>query len=290
MCKMIGKASRLSSLMAAGVVAAVMVLNVNPASALTILNDWDLNLETVNDEGVFTGLSTTTGIDEINVVGNAVVQQEVSGGSALGQPFEESGVLQWVSATPEVGGGVTFFDLGTAGALYVTFDGLTGVLNNDGSITFDAGVGLISLILDSDNDLDPTTGTTQTLATFLIADPSGGSDLDFFGGAGANATIDVTLELVSVIDDDLFLDENGNNLDVASLTLHLVNVDSLLDEDFDPNPDNTGVVDGEGTSLIFVNNAGQWNLAQQIPEPTTLGLLGAGLIGLGFCMRRKRRD
>lgn len=281
----------LGRLMAAGTVAAIAALSAQPASAAEIILDaWQLNLDTINDEGVFTGLSDATNIDHINVVGSeTTVEQTVVGGSALGQPFEESGKLQWTNFSPEGGGAVTNFSLGTASTLYVAFTGLTGVLNADETITFDAGSGQVILYLDSDNDLDPTTGTVQQIAEFALLDPSGGSDLDFFGGTADNATVDITLDLISVIDDDLFLDEDGNPLDAVSLTLHLVNTDSLLDPNFDPNPDNSGVdADGNGVSLIHVQNNGQWNIAQIVPEPSTIGLLAFGLSALGFFMRRRR--
>lgn len=273
----------LGRLMAAGAIAAVAAFSAQPASA-QILDGWTVNLETINDEGVFTGLVSNTDIDHINVVGSdTVIQQTVVGGSALGQPFVESGVLQWNSTSPEGGGGVTNFSLGTATALYVQFTDLTGVLNNDGTITFDTpNTGTVILWLDDDNDLDPTTGTSQQIAEFAIIAPSGGSDLDFFGGGGANATVDITLELISQIDDDLFLDENGDPIAPGS-SIHLVNTDSLLvsQEDFiDEN--------GDGFTLLEVQNNGQWNIAQEIPEPSTIGLLAFGLSALGFFMRRRR--
>lgn len=282
----------LGSLMAAGTVAAIAAFSAQPASAAEIILDgWQLNLATINDEGVFTGLGTSSGIDHLNVVGSqTTVEQQVVGGSALGQPFSETGVLQWTNYSPEGGGAVTNFDLGTASTLYVAFTGLTGTLNADETITFDAGSGTIILYLDSDNDLNPATGTVQQIAEFALVDPSGGSDLNFFGGTADNATVDITLDLISVIDDDLFLDADGNPLDALSLTLHLVNTDSLLDPNFTPNPDNSGVgPDGNGVSLIHVQNNGQWNIAQiVVPEPSTIGLLAFGLSALGFFMKRRR--
>jgi hypothetical protein len=286
--------------MAAGAVAAITALSVQPAAALVILDEWDLNVATINDEGVFNNFTSKLDIDHINVVGSeTVILQDVSGGSALGEAFIESGILQWTTTSPEGGGAATGFGLSLvenavvagvdqAATIYVQFVGLTGILELDGSITFDQFSGTIKLFADSDFDLDPTTGTVQELAEFQIIDPSGGSDLDFFGGAGLNATVDITLELLSVIDADLFVDKDGNNLDELTLTFHLVNVDSLLDPNVVPNPDNSGVVNGEGVSLIFVQNNGQWNLAE-IPEPSTTALLGFGLIALAFFTNRRRR-
>ncbi|HTO64634.1 MAG TPA: PEP-CTERM sorting domain-containing protein, partial [Bradyrhizobium sp.] len=74
-------------------------------------------------------------------------------------------------------------------------------------------------------------------------------------------------------------------------TVHLVNANSLLDRNFRPNPNNRGVHGGNGTSVIHVLNNGQWNLAapDPIPEPSTVGLLGVGLIFLGFFMNRREK-
>ena len=279
---------------AAGVVGIGLALSAQPAAALILLDDWDLNLSILNGEDLdngstltLVGLVDALGIDHINVVGEANVEQDVVLNVALGQDFIESGVLQFTTFSPEAGGGVGFFNvlLGNALTLYIEFTDLTGTLNNDGSITFDPGAGTIELILDEDNDLDSSTGRILVLATFEILDPSGGSNLDFFGGAGANATIDITLALLSVIKDDLFEDEFGNNLDVLSLTFHLVNTDALLVGGID----NSGLdINGTGVSKFTVQNNGQWNLAV-VPEPSTLALFGFGLIAFGLVSARRRR-
>lgn len=257
------------------------------AQAVTVLDDWNLNLSVVNVEGTFTGLSDATGIDHINFVGESTVTQDVVGGDALGQAFDDDGFLQFTTFSPEGGGGVGFFDLGDAGTLFLEFTDLTGTLLASGDINFDTFSGTIKLWLESDSDLDSTTGTVLELAEFEIIQPSGGSDLNFFGGAGANASIDITLQLVSVIDSSLFTDEFGNDLDEFSFTVQLVNSDSLLDPNYTPNPDNTGVdAFGNGVSIIHVQNNGQFNLAR-ISEPSSLALLGFGMLLLGFVMRRR---
>jgi hypothetical protein len=281
---------KLRELLIAATVALATVVGAGTANAVSVLDDWNLNLGIVNGTAVgatvFNGLANATDIDHTNVVGFATIQQTVVGGSALNQPFAESGLLQFATYTKEGAALSTNFNIGNAGGLYLSFTGLTGTLNGDSTITFNTPSGAIGLFLDSDGDGNPLTGDVLTLATYEIIAPSGGSDLNFFGGTAANATVDVTLRQLTGID-GLFTDTSGNDLELP-FVLHLVNVDSLLDPNFNPNPDNSGVIGGNGTSIIHVQNNGQYNLA--VPEPGTLGLLGGGLLFMGWFWRRQKRE
>lgn len=276
----------------------LFAINVSTAFAFNypILNEWELNLSVLNGEtlngNILTGLSDATDIDYIDLTGEATIQQTVLNDSTANLPFIDDGYIAFDSYRQEGASFNSNFD--TEGRnLYVEYVGLTGVMNPDDSITFDIGstqVGTINFYLTDDSDATNSTNPTLDLwlASFDLLSPSGGSDLDFYGGGGANATVDLTLDLNSVINPLLFTDSDGNSLDTEYF-LHLTNMDSLLDDDYDPNPDNTNVIDGDGFSIIHAENAGQYKIGV-VPEPATLMLFGIGLLGFASISRRKKTN
>jgi hypothetical protein len=276
-------------------------LGMGPASAVpVILDGWNVNLSVVNGGtfdvggGLIGGLSDVTNINKITLTGNSTINQSLSLGSPIGQPFTDDGFLQLISFDDEPAGGL---EASLAGAflgtnlLYFNFVGLTGVFNAGNTITFDPGIGTIQLILT-----DATQTQTEVLADFAIVAPSGGSAINFFGGAGGTATIDVTLLETSSAYAGLFT--NSSNIALPFLTsLHLGNVNALVDPAFAPEPDYgpvSGTCDvvlggiGCTSALLRVTNAGQYNVAAAVPEPGTLLLLSGGLLMLAFAMRRRK--
>jgi hypothetical protein len=270
----------------AAALAGVVGFGAAQAQAYILLDDWDLNLSLVNGAAIsgggnVAGAVDATGIDEVNISGQSVVNQTVVGGNPVGQPFDDSGILQMTNYTPELFGPVQTFDLGNMAVLFLKFDALTGVLNADGSITFNPGAGTVELWMDT-ADFDTSSGSVR-IAEFDVIAPSGGSDLNFIGGGGQNATIDVTLEVLSTIAPGLFMDKDGKAL--STIFVGLVNTDSLL-----RNTDTSGVDEfGNGKVKLTVSNGGQFNIAV-VPEPATLSLFGLGLLGLGYSAKKRRQS
>ena len=268
----------LLALMSAG-----LMVGATAANASTIMNNWQLDLSAVNGTGAL-----ISNIDHLNLSGSSTVVQNVAGGTALGQTFTDSGYLQFTQYVKETGSGgpgfLTIPKLGENGSgdfyqtMYLTFSGLTGTVKNDGTIKFDAGSGTVKLWLDTDDNLNAS-DNADSIAEFQVVAPSGGSDLNFFGGGGSNATIDVTLKMLSAVA-GLFKDSLGVAID-PNWTLELINTGSLLTNQI-VNVDQFG----NGDTTLIVNNGGPFNLAK-VPEPATLALAGIGLLGLFGMMRRK---
>lgn len=278
--------TKLKVLSVLGVLGALSLASASSYAGL--IDAWNLDLSKLNGKvlsnlAVIGGATDTLAVDHLNVVGMSVISQTVVGGVAKGNPFTEKGSLQLNTATPEGGGGTSNLNFGTGLDGFIQFVGLAGTLNLDGTVTFTPGSGTVKLWVEDDNDLDSATGGVLELVKYNIDAPSGGSNLDFFGGANANATVDITAHVISVGVAGLF--EKGGT-DLTTLTLHLVNTGSLL-----VSIDNSGVlpnpVTGSGTSVITVQNNGQYNL---MPEPGSLFLSGLALTVAGLITRRKRAN
>src|SRR3546814_5316085 len=79
----------------------------------------------------------------------------------------------------------------------------------------------------------PRSTRTDTLfpyTTLFRSAPSGGSDLDFFGSHGQNATLDLTLQTSSVLVAGLLTDADGKELTQIN-SFVLVNSDSNRSEE-----------------------------------------------------------
>lgn len=277
-------------------IGAGLAMGATSASA-QLVDAWKLNLSVLNglalgpSGDLITGAVTASNIDHLVINGKSTVFQDTMNGSALGLGFLDNGYLQFLANSRESGGAVVNLNFGTNSVTgdplfgYLQFENLAGILNADASITFTPGTGAMKFWVEDDGDLNRTTGNVLEIASYELIAPSGGSDLDFVGGAGANATIDVTMKYLSGIS-NLFLDSSGAS--IQTMVYHLLNTDSLLDQNFNPNPSSVPAV-GPGVSTIHVQNSGQYNLEQQVPEPSTLGLMGIGLLFGGNILRKKSK-
>lgn len=282
--KNLAKSTALAATAAAGFLLAA------PNAFSAPVDAWNFNASVLNglvlsDADIIGGATDLQNLDHINVVGRSTINQTLAGFSPVNQPFIESGVLQLNTGTPEGLGATSAVNFGNGLVGYIAFSGLTGTFNADNTITFTPGSGSISLWVDNDGDLDPSTGGVLKLADYELLF-GGGSDLNFFGGVAPNGTVNVTTKITWAIDDQLFTTAGGDSL--TTLALHLVNTDSLLDPNFSPNPDASGVdAQGNGISIAHVQNNGQYNITQ-VPEPTTVFLLGSGLAFLGMRARKQK--
>jgi len=267
------------------------IFGVNQSYAYLIENGWTFNLSAVHS-----GLTNATNVDRLTVDGTATVNQSFGSDGIFndGDTFTEGALLQSVSywTEPGVPGNLHTFDLtddnGQTYTLYLYGAGLTGsVYDVTGSgpsdwefkYRFDSGVGTLAMYLDT--DADPTNGVDATLATFSIISPSGGQGpAGFLGGAGQNGTSDVTAIFTSAYPG---VWQTSSGLDFSNFPPGLFGI-GLLNT-------NNRVIDYISTANGFtttIYSSGELNVAV-IPEPTTLFLLGSGLIGLAGIGRRKMK-
>ncbi len=231
------------------------------AQAYPIANGWSLNLSKVN-----AAYSDATNIDYLLIQGNA--QLTLAAAPALGVAFTENAFFEINQYRKE---GAFFSDNFSIGGnkLYIEALGLAGVITSFGptqyEYIFTPGAGTIKVYLGPANRVGEI-----LLASMSVLPGSGRQGVVIDGGVGPSGTSGIDTNFLYAMA-GLFTTGNGWDIGTGG-GFALVDTINTLKQN--------------GRSFI-ISSQGEVNTA--VPEPSTLVLLGAGLVGLGLAARRKMK-
>jgi len=266
---------------------AITVAAMSAAHADSQLFNWNLNLPSGQ---------TITGINQLGFNGESFIQNQ-GFGNGDSFTFTDNGIFNITTKNA----GTTLF--GGNGQLTGDFQGGTGTGSVSGrSIMFNEG-GVLNIYFNTAQTYDSAGATvanrdgaaTGTLIASFRQTAGGGGAINADGTPNSNGQL--TLNFVSTyFAPGVFTDSNGNSL-MAGSTIGFVTANASQDLGNASSATARETLTGSANTInnppayFYVNNGGQLKLnmsaANAVPEPASLAIFGAGLMGLAFLRRRK---